>query len=116
MCCKVAGVPEIGKPANQWCSSCEMGKGCRSTISAHRRARGFYCLWKVMPDFPEELRPDQCKVIWQMTEDGQTAIAVTAYPERMRTTEQQRLMRQFQLAGVKVLLPRDVEPVARLER
>jgi hypothetical protein len=103
-CCKVAAVPEIDKPAGQWCEHCAIGQGCRIYAERPQACRDFYCLWKVMPDFPEELRPDRCKVIWQMTEDGEAAVATPDYPERMQTIEQQRLIRQFQLAGVKVHL------------
>jgi hypothetical protein len=106
MCCKVAAVPEIDKPASTWCRNCDKSKGCKIYQQRPQACRDFYCLWKVMLDFPEELRPDRCKVIWQMTEDGRTAVATTDYPEPMQTTEQQRLLRQFRLAGVEVRLAR----------
>lgn len=103
-CCKVAAVPEIGKPAGKWCEHCAIGSGCKIYAKRPQACRDFYCLWKVMPDFPEELRPDRCGVVWQMTEDGSAAIATPDYPERMHATEQQRLVSQFRRAGVKVPL------------
>ena len=66
MCCKTPGIPEIGKPPNAWCPNCEKGRGCRVYDQCPEPCRAFYCLWKVMPDFPEELRPDRCKVLWQL--------------------------------------------------
>ena len=57
------------------------------------------CLWKVMPNFPEDLRPDRCKVIWTMTPDGQTAVATTEYPKALKAEAQERLVRQFAIAG-----------------
>jgi uncharacterized protein len=104
-CCRTAAVPEIEKPAGKWCSHCAIGGGCKVYEQRPQACRDFHCLWKVMPDFPEELRPDRCRVIWQMTEDG-TAVATPDYPGRMQTAEQQRLMRQFRLAGVAVRLAR----------
>jgi hypothetical protein len=57
-----------------------------------------------MPDFPEELRPDQCKVLWTMSEDGRRAIATTEYPKALQTKEQQMLIQQFVRSGISVLL------------
>lgn len=57
-----------------------------------------------MPDFPEELRPDKCKVIWQMTEDGKTVIALTEYPGVLEKQSQRWLRSQFEKIGVKVVV------------
>ena len=57
-----------------------------------------------MPDFPEELRPDQCKVLWTMSEDGRRAIATTEYPKALQTRAQELLIQQFRRVGIAVLL------------
>jgi Fe-S-cluster containining protein len=100
MCCKTPGIPEIGKPANVWCRHCDKGRGCRIYDARPQACRDFHCLWKVMPDFPEELRPDRCKVIWTMTEDGTTAVATTEYLQALAAKAQERLIRQFEAAGI----------------
>ena len=105
MCCKGPGIPEIDKPPNVWCQNCAIGRGCKIYDTRRPQAcRDFYCLWKVMPDFPEELRPDQCKVLWTMSEDGRRAIATTEYPKALQTKEQQMLIQQFVRSGISVLL------------
>ena len=70
-CCKLPAAPApLNKPAGVWCQHCDKGKGCRNYAERPADCRSFMCLWKVMPDFPDELRPDRCKVMWTMTEDG----------------------------------------------
>ena len=104
MCCKIPGIPEIGKPPNAWCPNCEKGRGCRVYDQRPEPCRAFYCLWKVMPDFPEELRPDRCKVLWQLSGDGKVAIATAAYPEALQTRRQHKLAQSFRCLGVRIVL------------
>ncbi len=104
MCCKVPAIPEIRKPANQWCEHCDKGLGCRIYDRRPEPCQAFYCLWKVMPDFPEELRPDRSKVLWTMTEDGGVAIATTAYPEALQTRRHEALVRNFRRLGISVVV------------
>jgi uncharacterized protein len=104
MCCKLPAAPDLNKPPGVWCQHCDKGKACRIYDDRPQGCRDFYCLWKVMPDFPEELRPDRCKVIWQMTEDGSAAVATTEYPKALNATPQERLVRQFLRLGISVVL------------
>ena len=101
MCCKLPAAPELDKLAGNWCRHCDKGQGCLIYAERPSGCRAFMCLWKVMPDFPEELRPDRCKVIWTMTEDGNTAVATTEYPKALAAKAQQRLARQFSRAGTR---------------
>lgn len=105
MCCKLPAAPPStqlpeGKPAGVWCQHCDKGKGCRIYADRPQGCRDFMCLWKVMPDFPEELRPDKCKVMWQLTEDGTRAVATTEYPDKAQA--QLGLIRSFLRAGIAV--------------
>lgn len=103
MCCKLPAAPApLNKPAGVWCQHCDKGRGCRIYVERPKGCRDFMCLWKIMPDFPEGLRPDRAKVLWTMTEDGRTAIATTEYPEKLGTAAQQHLATQFRQAGVAV--------------
>lgn len=108
MCCRLPAAPPSpqipeGKPPWQWCGHCEPGKArCRIYAERPQGCRDYNCLWKVQPTFPEELRPDRCKVIWRMTPDGRTAIATTEHPEKLQTAAQQWLVRQFAAVGVSV--------------
>jgi hypothetical protein len=106
-CCKAFGVPEMNKPKGTWCQHCTVGRECQIYAERPEPCRDFYCLWKVMPDFPEELRPDRCKVVWTMTEDGSTAVATTEYPKALQGKAQERLIRQFSRAGISVVVVRE---------
>ena len=102
MCCKLPAAPApLNKPAGQWCQHCDKGEGCRIYDGRPQGCRDFMCLWKIMPDFPEELRPDRCKVIWTMTEDGR-AVATSEYPDILERPAQRRLAGQFARHGIRV--------------
>lgn len=103
MCCKLPEVPDLEKPAGVWCRHCNKGKGCTIYAERPEGCRAFMCLWKVMPDFPEEMRPDKSKVLWQMTEDGAAAVAITEYPSALGNRAQQRLAERFAREGIRVL-------------
>ncbi len=77
MCCKIMGVndPALKKPPNQWCTHCQIGKGCGIYESRPVDCRKFECLWLQTPDMPDGLRPDKSKVVFWVTTDGKTVIA-----------------------------------------
>ena len=105
MCCKLPAAPApLNKPAGEWCRHCDKGEGCRIYDERPAGCRDFYCLWKVMPEFPEELRPDRCKVIWQMTEDARTAVAATEYAEALDAKAQKTLIQKLLRSGISVAL------------
>jgi len=105
MCCKLPAAPEpLNKPAGVWCQHCDKAQGCRIYDERPQGCRDFMCLWKVMPDFPEDLRPDKCKVIWQLSQDGRRAFAVTEYPDALQTRKQRWLVEQFAREGIAVQL------------
>lgn len=78
------------------------GEGCRIYAERPADCRSFLCLWKVVPDLPDEPRPGRCKVMWTTTEDGTTAIATTEYPNALATGAQRSSAEQFRAAGVQV--------------
>lgn len=102
MCCKLPAAPEIQKPSGVWCQHCDKGKGCRIYDTRPAGCRDFMCLWKVQPTFPEAERPDKAKVIWQLTQDGATAVATTEYPKALQTAAQRYLISQFMQQGIAV--------------
>jgi len=105
MCCKLpAAPPPLDKPAGEWCKHCDKGRGCRIYDQRPQGCVDFMCLWKVMPDIPKELRPDRCKVIWRMSEDGRTVLAMTEYPGALNAKAQEMLIRRFLRLGISVIL------------
>lgn len=65
LCCKLPDIAELSKPANQWCTNCDIGKGCRIYETRPTPCRDFECLWlesqREKHPLPAELRPDRCK-------------------------------------------------------
>lgn len=78
MCCKLFPIPEIGKPADTWCTNFAKHRGC--TIWQHRPAvcRVFWCGWAqgMGPARIEEGRPDHAGFIVHGATDGSNALCV----------------------------------------
>jgi len=68
MCCKLLGIPEIQKPANQWCENCNVGKGCQIYQNRPFSCHQFDCLWLQLDGIPEEFRPDKTQVVLSLTD------------------------------------------------
>lgn len=66
LCCKLIEVPCLAKAGN-WCPHCNPGSkdGC-CTIHDNRpkACLGFNCFWRA-ESWPDWLRPDRCKVIFE---------------------------------------------------
>lgn len=67
LCCKVMEIKELAKPADTWCSNCDVGKGCKVYATRPGSCGEFECVWLQTQDAPEplgpELRPDICGVV-----------------------------------------------------
>jgi hypothetical protein len=71
-CCKMMGVSEMDKPPGKWCSECAIGVGCKIYDERPDGCRMFACSWAMSEEFPEALRPDRCKVMFECPiEDSQ---------------------------------------------
>jgi uncharacterized protein len=63
LCCRLLGVPELEKPAGEWCAACTRGAGCGRYADRPPSCRAFECFWLLDEGFPDELRPDRCGVV-----------------------------------------------------
>ena len=45
LCCKILDVPQLGKAAGVWCSSCTPGQGCGAYEERAQVCREFECIW-----------------------------------------------------------------------
>ena len=63
LCCKILAIPELDKPAFQWCTHCTVGEGC--TIHAERpeTCRTFFCSYLVSPDLGDEWKPSKARFV-----------------------------------------------------
>lgn len=66
LCCKLVGTHELSKPPNVWCQHCEIGVGCKIHETRPQGCRDFECLFYQNPQMPEELRPSNCKVVFEV--------------------------------------------------
>tara|TARA_B100001146_G_C15859034_1_gene296904 strand:- start:39 stop:503 length:465 start_codon:yes stop_codon:yes gene_type:complete len=114
MCCKVLGIDSgwLKKPANEWCSKCDKGKGCTVYDERPEDCREFECLWLVLAKDPEcetpslSLRPDKSKVVLYPQEDGET---VTAHvdpgnPTAWRKPEMMGMLKKMAANGLNVIV------------
>lgn len=75
LCCKILRVDELTKPMGQWCAHFKAGVGCSIHGSHPQSCRNFQCLWILSPTMPEAVRPDRCKVMFTIDDDGHRIIA-----------------------------------------
>jgi hypothetical protein len=106
LCCKLLGVPEIGKPAGVWCDLVRIGEsktpaGC-STYSVRPKAcTDFECLWlqSAAAGYPmdEDMRPDLCKVVFGGSIDGMTSVVYVdpANPTAWRRGRVEKVIRRL---------------------
>jgi hypothetical protein len=63
MCCKLLGITELSKPRNEWCSHCDIGRGCKAYEDRPESCRAFECLWLQVDAIPEDERLDHTRVV-----------------------------------------------------
>jgi hypothetical protein len=63
LCCKVYAIPEIDKPASDWCRHCTPGQGCAIHDSLPAQCSAFFCQWMIEPSMPEHWKPSRSKMV-----------------------------------------------------
>lgn len=76
LCCKMMGVKDLptgDKPPHKWCEFCDKKKGCTIYDARPEMCRQFECVWlqDLVGVFPDDLRPDRCRVVLQTTAGGE---------------------------------------------
>jgi hypothetical protein len=82
LCCKLLDVPGIAA-AGEWCPHCTPGNksgGCTIHSKRPEICLGFNCFWRA-ESWPDELRPDRCKVIFEAL-PGVETILITIDPSQ----------------------------------
>jgi len=64
-CCKLPGLPEMGKGTWEWCSHCRIGgtEGCGIYDSRPSACSSFNCAWRADDTLAEHMRPDKCRMM-----------------------------------------------------
>lgn len=83
-CCRVFDIPQLEKPAGEWCHNCAIGKGCKVYETRPTVCVEFECLWLQSQQrsdpgeaLPLALRPDKCKVVFGPSTDPNVMAALT---------------------------------------
>jgi hypothetical protein len=63
MCCKLLVIPELAKPAMQWCPNCDVGVGCKIYQDRPASCGAFQCGFLTSPQLDERWRPSSCKIV-----------------------------------------------------
>lgn len=79
MCCKVIGVPVIGKPRGQWCKHCDADKGCAVYQARPDACRIYSCRFLVDPELDETWRPCQSGLVINL---DRRRVVVNVDPDR----------------------------------
>jgi len=108
MCCKIMGVEELGKPPHEWCRHTDVGYGCRIYPDRPPTCKEFECLWLQQTIFPEELRPDKCRVVLSSLRDGDGLVAFedVGYFGAAQKGRMGRVLEKAGRAGVPVIIVR----------
>jgi Fe-S-cluster containining protein len=79
LCCKVLPVPELSKPAGQWCVHSAPGSGCAAHADRPLACRQFFCAWRLDPNLGPEWKPEVSRFVLS-TEPAHGALVVTVDP------------------------------------
>ena len=63
LCCRMLEIGELAKPAGEWCSHCDIGKGCRIYATRPEPCRGFHCGWLTLPMMDDKWFPAKCRMM-----------------------------------------------------
>lgn len=68
-CCEALPIPEIQKPESILCKNCTINQGCNIYNSRPNSCKNFDCLYLQSDDMDVSLRPNECKVMFEMVTD-----------------------------------------------
>jgi len=83
LCCKLLGISALGKPMDQWCSHCEIGRGCRIYDKRPQACAEFFCLFLMHGGLGEAWRPSNSKIVLTADADHNSIVA-NVDPDRPR--------------------------------
>jgi hypothetical protein len=102
LCCKVVSIPELSKPAGQWCRHCQPGRGCGIHAQRPYVCRGAYCEWMVSQGLGSEWKPERAKFALFVTNSGRrlTAHVDPGHPAAWRRSPYYENLKQWAAEGL----------------
>jgi len=92
LCCKLINVPELA-PAGKWCPHCQPkrnGGGCTIHDQRPEFCHNWHCFWRA-EGWPDNLRPDRCKVIFEAL-PGVVTILASVEPSKPDAWKEKEIM------------------------
>jgi hypothetical protein len=74
MCCRIFGIPELGKPRHRWCSHCDIGIGCKIYDQRPASCREFVCGYLVDAGVPEHWKPSKSRMVLTSEDNGRRLV------------------------------------------
>ena len=68
-CCELLPIPELQKPESTLCGFCKINVGCSIYKSRPNSCKEFNCVYIQNEEIDLELRPDNCKVMFERVTD-----------------------------------------------
>jgi hypothetical protein len=85
LCCKLLAVPELEKPAGQWCQNCAVGVGCLVHDEGQPvGCKEWNCWWRVEARVGDHWRPDRCGMVLSYTPSQLQVHVGPARPDEWR--------------------------------
>lgn len=69
ICCKLLNIEETDSKSNIYCKHCNVEVGCKIYNERPECCKIFECCWKQMNIVAEDLRPDNCGVLFEKWSD-----------------------------------------------
>ena len=107
-CCRVYAIPELGKPAGEWCRHCDVGVGCKIYTERPNMCVNYSCFWLESQfngvNLPVEMRPDKCKVVFSPTTNPEIMAGLTmkGYNDAWRKGSARKIIDLLLKAGLRV--------------
>jgi hypothetical protein len=102
LCCKVARVGMLEKPAGTWCPHCAPGRGaCTIHNDRPSECRDFFCAWLRSPELGPEWRPLSCKMVLIRRPHQILLLVDPAHPAAWRQPPYYDTLKDWARAGVR---------------
>ena len=69
LCCKTTNIIYMNSPHGEYCEYCISNVGCAIHIDRPDPCKEFQCVWSQMENVHIDLRPDNCKVVFEKIND-----------------------------------------------
>jgi len=107
LCCKLIEVTGLAV-AGEWCPNCEPGRkggGCTVHSVRPEQCSNWHCFWRA-EEWPDHLRPDRCKVIFEALPDVLTILVSvdTHRPDAWKNKEVLEVIEKLRKKGRPLVL------------